>query len=246
MVLRTGDHNIQANHDYLDDLESIFYVLCYLMFSFSGAGDQATAIRRGKKLDRWDVSDTSSAAASKISFMARRIPVEVCVAPYWGKACISLLTGFKSFLAPIVHEKGQIFEGELTREEKKQRIEGLHKKMDEHYDTVLGLFDKAIELLPCHDPAVEDDKEVDEATDATLAGPAAGSPLPTDSRPAGSTAVPDAKRVPVAKRSSQKVEEPEEPPVKYPRTRRSTRLKLKAGAGKPSPLSQSQSKSTAQ
>ncbi|RXW15296.1 hypothetical protein EST38_g10560 [Candolleomyces aberdarensis] len=237
MVLRSFEKKFQTTHDYLDDMESYFYVLCYLMFCFSGAGDHVKAII-ADEIKSWDDDNPKFAAANKTSFMNRPLRAQDCVAPYWHKACVSLLKDLKLFVANIVREKTEIFEGELTEEEQEDRIEELHGKDNDHYEKVLSLFDKAIEALPDQDPVVESSK----ATDATLADSPHGGPLPTASHASKSAA--KAKRIPVPKRSSQELEDPEEPQVKHPRTARS--MRSKRGAAKPSPLSQSQSKSTAQ
>ncbi|KAJ2922759.1 hypothetical protein H1R20_g14326, partial [Candolleomyces eurysporus] len=234
MVLQSFDKTVTSTHDYLDDLESALYVLCYLMFCFNGAGERVEAIL-SDVVKGWDVEDAMIAGNNKWRFLSWPLDAKNRVAPYWQPACVSLLRDFKTFIEGIVKEKMWIISNEISEEERWDRIEQLHKQDNEHYKTVLDLFDKAIEALPDHDPVVEDSK----ATDATSTDPPHGGPLPTPSRPAKSAAKANAKRVPVPKRSSQEIEEPEEPEVKHRRRTRSTRSKH--GAAKPSPLSQSQS-----
>jgi hypothetical protein len=225
-------------HDYLDDIESFFYVLCYLMLCFNGAGEYTKAILSAE-VKKWDSDDPTVAANQKWTFVSWPL-AEDCVSSYWEDPCVSLLEDFKEFIEDIVKAKTKIFAARITDKEKREKIENLHGKINEHYKKVLDLFDKAIEMLPDYDPVVEGT----EVTDATLAGSPDGSPLPTPSRPPKSTAKASAIRVPVPKRSSQEIEEPEEPQVKHPRTRRS--MRSKRGAAKRSPLSQSESESAAQ
>ncbi|RXW14046.1 hypothetical protein EST38_g11805 [Candolleomyces aberdarensis] len=238
MVLCAFQGKILRTHDYLDDLEAFFYVLCYLMFCFNGAGENVKAVV-SQFVQKWDDVDPANAAAHKIAFLTHPFLPEDPT-PYWNETCITLLENFKSFVEGVVKEKRIIYEAKLSETERDDRIDMLHKQSDQHYKRLLGLFDTAIQALPDQDPVVKDAK----ATDVTSTDSPNGSPLPTPSRSAKSTAKAIAKRAPVPKRSSQEIEEPEEPQVKHPRTTRSVRSKR--GAVKPSPLSQLQSESAAQ
>ncbi|KAJ2919822.1 hypothetical protein MD484_g596, partial [Candolleomyces efflorescens] len=60
IVLRSFEKRFKATHDYLDDLESMFYVLCYLMFGFSGPGDRVRPVVTDM-LNSWDVADSRTA-----------------------------------------------------------------------------------------------------------------------------------------------------------------------------------------
>ncbi|KAJ2919897.1 hypothetical protein MD484_g612, partial [Candolleomyces efflorescens] len=224
MALHSFEKVVNPIHDYLDDIESFFYVLCYLMLSFNGDGEHTKA-ELSSEMRNWDNDDPTLAANRKWMFISWPLLAEDCVLHYWQEPCVSLLKDFKKFVENIVQTKIQIFATEITDEERRTKVENLHGKIDEHYKQVLDLFDKAIEMLP------DSDSAGDEATDAISDGCLDRSPHPTPLP----TAKASANRVPGRKRSSREIGEPEGPKVKHPRTSRSTRSKR--GAAKPSPFS---------
>ncbi|KAJ3525599.1 hypothetical protein NMY22_g10504 [Coprinellus aureogranulatus] len=130
-------------HDYLDDLESYLYVLTHLMYGWAGPGQEITP--RPSFLLDWDNETPRIALGLKKLFIVTDIDF-AGVAPFWGKACRELLTSFHEFIDDVAREKLKIIKIE-NPEERLNRLKKLHENRKEHYDTVKGLFDKAIAQL---------------------------------------------------------------------------------------------------
>ncbi|KAJ3503631.1 hypothetical protein NMY22_g18183 [Coprinellus aureogranulatus] len=131
-------------HDYLDDLESFLYVLTHLMYGWTAPGQEISP--RPTFLLDWDNETPHIAHQLKELFMLKDIDFKR-VAPFWGEACRDLLESFHDYMLDnIVREKLRIIKIE-DPDARLKRLKKLHEKRKEHYDTVKGLFDKAIAQL---------------------------------------------------------------------------------------------------
>ncbi|KAF6760858.1 hypothetical protein DFP72DRAFT_881589 [Ephemerocybe angulata] len=132
--------------DYLDDLESFFYVLCHLIYGYKGVDHPDPDAFRGLTvLAQWE-QDRLKAAHAKAYYLgaqelnARRIP------SFWSVACVELCDSFRKFISPIGTTKSSI----RSREDasiRRKLSQDLHNQIDTHYAFVISLFDNALATL---------------------------------------------------------------------------------------------------
>lgn len=152
---KIGDPN--TPHDYMDDLESFFYVLCEPMFTRVSFQKQVDSAAK-ELLRRWDTKDENTAADSKLGFLLKPFRRKLMDADCWGSACTDLLDGFHSLLQTIAQEKLKIMNEDSTSVQEKivqLRGMGLNGKIDEHYDSLDALFNKTLKALETEEPEIE-------------------------------------------------------------------------------------------
>ncbi|KAJ3525594.1 hypothetical protein NMY22_g10509 [Coprinellus aureogranulatus] len=143
-VLASFDPKNRATaHDYLDDLESFFYVLVHLMYGWTGVEEEIKP--RPSFMTDWDDDTPRLAFKTKRLFIVEEIDLED-VAPFWGDVCRELLESFHDFIRDIVRKKDKVMKlvDPVARLEK---LRELHKDRQVHYDTVKAMFDKAVDQL---------------------------------------------------------------------------------------------------
>ncbi|KAF6760881.1 hypothetical protein DFP72DRAFT_1165974 [Ephemerocybe angulata] len=149
-VLKTGEDSdslAHIDHDYLDDLESFFYVLCHLLYGFDSIGVEKSEadLAQTKPLEHWEIQDAIRAANSKFCYIhldGTFIPPSA----FWSQPCLDLAEKFRHFLAPLLLEKIKIREP-MRSAARKALLDGLHSGMEDHYSQVLSFFDEALEEL---------------------------------------------------------------------------------------------------
>ncbi|KAF5341214.1 hypothetical protein D9611_006102 [Ephemerocybe angulata] len=147
-VLRHSDElaaSANMPRDYLDDIESFFYVLCHLLYGFKGVDLPVPEAFTGMAtLAQWE--DVLGADCCKSLFLnakeldTRRMP------PFWSLPCVELCDRFRKFLAPIVETKIDIHHTQGPKERHKP-FQDLHSGLDAHYASVISLFDDALMAL---------------------------------------------------------------------------------------------------
>lgn len=144
-------------HDYMDDLESFFYMLCELMFtrvSFNKEVDPVVKVI----LQRWDAKDERTAIDSKATFLSHPVSEDLIDAEYWGVACTELVEGFHAMLQTITQEKAKIMsKSSVSVQERITRLRGmgLNGGIDSHYDTLETLFNKTLKALETEEPEID-------------------------------------------------------------------------------------------
>ncbi|KAF6760879.1 hypothetical protein DFP72DRAFT_1165972 [Ephemerocybe angulata] len=136
-----------VDHDYLDDLESFFYVLCHLMYGFDSIGvAKSDTDFRETVMGAWEDEDAVLTAPSKLAYFHSQGMHVVPPSPFWSQACIDLCEKIRHFLCPLLMAKIKIrsTKGAAVRE---AMLADLHAGMEEHYSEVLGFFDTALEEL---------------------------------------------------------------------------------------------------
>lgn len=135
-------------HDYMDDLESFYYVLGHAVFSRVPNG-QAMKPYAASRLEAWQSADYEKARTSKFEFtagdwkLARFIDVD-----YWGEAYKDLIKEFRAFLEPIVRRKSQINGDEdLDHSGRIEQLRELGNDISTHYDRLDAIFQKALDKL---------------------------------------------------------------------------------------------------
>lgn len=218
-------------HDYLDDIESFLYVLCEIMFTTVSEGKEMHEEAR-QCMKRWVTMGERVALESKLYFIRNPFDFDLVDEDYWGKACVELLEGFHDFIERISWEKSRRRVQSIPFEKKVElwkalRLDG---KLEEYYDEVDALFEKALHALRIEEPEIE--ARLAAAKRNVLVPPAPSQPLPPSPPPAPSplpspAAPPAVLPTPVPRRPSKRrlppVDDAEvvEPPIK----RRSTRIK---------------------
>ena len=129
------------SHDHLDDLESFFYVFCWITLGYDGPNKPIIDDRRPNILRKWDQNDADAAAAHKTTML-----VYLCekVTPYFGPIFQKLLVNMHAFYWPHVFLKiKQINDTTIPRKHLLDLIESA--KAD--YATLLSFIDEAIIAL---------------------------------------------------------------------------------------------------
>ncbi|KAF6760847.1 hypothetical protein DFP72DRAFT_959514 [Ephemerocybe angulata] len=148
-VLRSGTEErflIPVPHDYLDDLESFFWILCHLIYGFDGINHAAPdAFSHRSFLGQIDDPDTMMATNRKQIYFMKEGPA-VCKPPsFWSHASVELLERFHSYMSPMVIAKfDSRAESEVAVVE---TLQDLYGNVHRHYADVIGLFDVALEKL---------------------------------------------------------------------------------------------------
>ncbi|KAF8889425.1 hypothetical protein CPB84DRAFT_1785548 [Gymnopilus junonius] len=147
---RKNKKSKSAPHSYLDDLESFYYVLCWICFGYSAPGERLDPFP--EVLRDWAGKDPFTCAAIKgLMFLGPNEPdFEELVTDYFGLIFRNLCDRFRAFLVPHVRriKAGPPSGGWPTIEQLKRDAVG-------HYQALLNIFDEAIVRYE-QDEAIED------------------------------------------------------------------------------------------
>ncbi|KAF6760761.1 hypothetical protein DFP72DRAFT_843048 [Ephemerocybe angulata] len=136
-------------HDYLDDLESFFYVTTHLILSFKGPGECVKS--PPVFFSYWDDLDARAASASKSTLVRGGFHAHFFPA-YWGEACKTLVRGFQAFIKAVINEKIEIRFSEIGEDERARRWDALvGEDLDTNYARVDELFRVALENIVAED-----------------------------------------------------------------------------------------------
>ncbi|KAF6747081.1 hypothetical protein DFP72DRAFT_1075724 [Ephemerocybe angulata] len=106
VLLSMGEENQSAlAQDYLDDIESFFYALVRIIFSFKKPGK--SNVDRAPFLVEWGTCD-AGASNSKDTFIRNPISWMHYRKEFWGESCKKLIISFQLFLRKILDEKAAI------------------------------------------------------------------------------------------------------------------------------------------
>ncbi|KAF5340995.1 hypothetical protein D9611_006076 [Ephemerocybe angulata] len=139
---------VPVPHDYLDDLESFFYILCHLLYGYEGFDRPAPAAFTGMKvLALWENMPAEAATNMKLRYIELEGPNINKPPLFWSTACIKLCDSLRRYLLPLIDGKIKL---RVTRDdvERGARAKELHKDLEEHYSDIIALFDVALEELP--------------------------------------------------------------------------------------------------
>ncbi|KAJ3527029.1 hypothetical protein NMY22_g9931 [Coprinellus aureogranulatus] len=152
---------IPPAHDYLDDLEGFFFLLCWIFLRHLSDGtprpttDAAWKVIAGWDSEKADESLKSKSILFSVGRRQRRIAIE-CVRKGWGAECATLFAKLLEWVGDIQAEKERL-SAELGPQDptKESIFKPLYAKCDEHYMDVLGFFEEAIVSLggTCQKPA---------------------------------------------------------------------------------------------
>ncbi|KAF5337288.1 hypothetical protein D9611_002965 [Ephemerocybe angulata] len=160
-------------YGYLDDLESLFYVLCNIVLLYEKPGTRWKPVN--ERFADWDDPDPRRSAYAKHRVFDLNL---VEASDFWGEVCEELVRGFKAILKPILDEKDKIRDTHrIPFEEKCDRLEAIGKELDcaEVYGGVIKLFDDALQVIEKEDNIVTSAPSVTPAS-TVMAASAIGTP----------------------------------------------------------------------
>ena len=146
MVLKSAIFESAATtHDYLDDLESFFYVLFWICCTY----EKAKRPRRGalpNALAGWEDNNAQISSNAKNIIIFYPFNRHTCpISAYFGDIFLHLLNNLRQFL------KGQIDRKMNSLDAPRGSLTALKPQSEVHYAEVLGYVDlaiKAVEALP--------------------------------------------------------------------------------------------------
>lgn len=140
-------------HDYLDDLESFFFVLVYTFLIHRPDGSRVLSTEDGPSIvAKWDHPDPAVAGSQKEGTLGGRdgLIATRIIKNRWGNVCSSLYRDFSDWMSDTREEKLEIL-GQVSEDGDEQNttancdpLSDFHSRKDEHYARVLALFDNAI------------------------------------------------------------------------------------------------------
>lgn len=129
----------------MDDLESIFFVLCHVVRDYKMPG----AVADGTWLPA-PMKGQSLAQIKDIFVSGTRLRAST----WWGKPTEALLSGYQAILAPVIRAKRDIHTNEdLTPAEKVKELQALTREVGDVYETLEALFDTALAEISAEDAA---------------------------------------------------------------------------------------------
>ncbi|RXW19952.1 hypothetical protein EST38_g5916 [Candolleomyces aberdarensis] len=139
-------------HDYLDDLESFFWIFTYILLTFKPNGNR---MPRSSYLEStvlaWTGDNTSIICDHKWRFLnSPRTITEARQAIDSGWHCIydHLFLGFRAFTRELSFAKdGLVYQESSDGSPAPDRFASILDKADHHYARVIGLFDASLEKL---------------------------------------------------------------------------------------------------
>jgi Fungal protein kinase len=135
--LNSGKEHPPA-HDYLDDLESFFYVFCWICFGYEAPGRKITP--QPAFLSNWEDLSCSRAAAAKVAFLFSKKCFPTAP-PYFGPVFQNLLEKLQSFFFTRFLED----QLESSKTTERKTLEELIPQAKLDYAEILEYIDKAVE-----------------------------------------------------------------------------------------------------
>ncbi|KAJ2922774.1 hypothetical protein H1R20_g14319, partial [Candolleomyces eurysporus] len=166
MVLRSYNLNpvFVPEYDYLDDIEAFFWVFAYILFTYAPNGDRLPYDDH-EKLPEWLRNDGSPCAifAREWTFLdapSAADEAQDAMHPGWKATCCDLFLEFREFVHEISYEKQRLlYKGwKELRKPAPDRFASLLEKVDEHYASLLGMFDAA--LKKAAEAGVDENKSI--------------------------------------------------------------------------------------
>ncbi|TEB22059.1 hypothetical protein FA13DRAFT_1799175 [Coprinellus micaceus] len=131
-------------HDYLDDLESFFFVLLSMFLMYTPDGGCVSSKKLGPSIVlSWDDPDVSTANTNNI------------VKDMWGMTCLALYEKFLNLICDLATDKLDLLYPDEDNDLAKIRgrpvdgdvLQPLLSQWDDHYAQVLRLFDNTIDSI---------------------------------------------------------------------------------------------------
>ncbi|KIM49671.1 hypothetical protein M413DRAFT_113970 [Hebeloma cylindrosporum] len=142
-VIATKSHRLC--YDHLDDLESFFYILCWICFGHSGSREKVHPWPR--TLKNWESLDPETAAIFKHSMLGKGLHWSGICTPFFGDIFQDLLEDLQGFFLEHVQRKLRSVSRKSAPPKARGTLPSLQDVIPEpslHYETVLGFIDNAI------------------------------------------------------------------------------------------------------
>ncbi|KAF6760758.1 hypothetical protein DFP72DRAFT_804790, partial [Ephemerocybe angulata] len=140
--------------DYLDDLESFFYVFSHLIFGFSQPGKLFERTRLFMR--DWETPIERMSATVKENFL--RGPCRAISVPsFYGEACKTLFRAFRDFIKEAAVVKSDLQYADITLEERDRQLKELTDKVDVHYARLDEMFRVALLQIEAEDLRAKSD-----------------------------------------------------------------------------------------
>ncbi|KAF6760898.1 hypothetical protein DFP72DRAFT_1003488 [Ephemerocybe angulata] len=132
--------------DYLDDLESFFYVLCHLLYGYKGVDlPDPDAFKGLTILAQWE-QERLKATHAKAHYLGANELNARRLATFWSSASVELCDSFRKFISPIGRTKTSI-RNKRDPKVRQKLFQDLHNEIEIHYAYVISLFDNALAAL---------------------------------------------------------------------------------------------------
>lgn len=180
-VCRSLSIRLVPAQTYLDDLESIFYVVTHLLFGFTRP---ATLVHnRTWFLNYWNSSDQELVAEAKNGYALNVLPLSQ--APlFWGKPCRTFLKDLNAVIREILLKKVDIREDEdMTDDQRLDAYDELAEQGDTFFQQAKAAFDKVIAALEKEGLNAEELQVAAVVPSAPLSAPPATSTIVTLAEP---------------------------------------------------------------
>jgi hypothetical protein len=138
-------------HDYLDDLESFFFVLCYLLFMFIPDGTPREPTDKARSLmDGWDDDKADKALQPKLTLLHSRTKRSAAsrIGSSWGKACRVLFEDYHEWICNIQGKKGQLVDDYMERKEGEQEGGANGTPADDREGSIASSVDDSVPATP--------------------------------------------------------------------------------------------------
>ncbi|KAF5340965.1 hypothetical protein D9611_006032 [Ephemerocybe angulata] len=159
-ILRNGPSDerslFRVAHDYLDDLESFFWVLCHLLHGYEGVNQPVPdAFSPKSALGRFEHLNAFDASCTKYFYLSCEGPYVWEIPLFWSEASLELGESFRAYMHKLTEAK---LKARVTRKTIKNLsihtlLQELYNKVHHHYHDIIGLFDVALEKLERHGEA---------------------------------------------------------------------------------------------
>lgn len=141
------DNMFVMPHDYLDDLESFFYILCQAMLSRVSAG-RSVSEPVTDMLKEWEAARPEHSRSCKTDFVVFAFQNSRLDVGHWGEACRNLLKEFHTFIQGIVRAKDHIrWLDDVDNEDRLALLNDLGRNVENHYQHLDKIFQEALDAL---------------------------------------------------------------------------------------------------
>ncbi|KAJ2914096.1 hypothetical protein MD484_g6317, partial [Candolleomyces efflorescens] len=131
-------------HDHLDDLESFFYILSFIIYAYDSQG---TFHSVPDTFQEWIEQAENQRMLAKLKhyFLVFSVAIPIEISSRWPAALLDVFHGFRCFIEKVARQKDVVIVERPV--DGRNGLRALRMRADEHYDYILGLFDNAILTL---------------------------------------------------------------------------------------------------
>ncbi|TEB37856.1 hypothetical protein FA13DRAFT_1867630 [Coprinellus micaceus] len=139
-------------HNYLDDLESFFFVLCYLFFKFMPNGTRRKLTDQAMNVvDDWDNDKADKALQPKLMLLTSRTHKRSAanqISTSWGKVCRVLFEEYHEWVCKIRDEKDRLVDEYMERQEEEKEGGAKEAQTDDREGSIAASVDESVPATP--------------------------------------------------------------------------------------------------